>query len=58
MGPAIGGGLYAYWDFAPVIVVCAGYVVLALAVFVGFPRYVLPAIDLKEKETAESKPKT
>jgi DHA1 family tetracycline resistance protein-like MFS transporter len=58
VGPAIGGGLYAYWDFAPVIVVCAGYVVLALAVFVGFPRYVLPAIDLKEKETAESKPKT
>lgn len=53
VGPAIGGALYAYWNFAPVLVVCLGYIVLAGGVFVGFPRYVLPAIDAKEKETAD-----
>jgi MFS family permease len=58
VGPAIGGALYAYYHFAPVIVVCAGYVVLALIVYVGFPRYVIPAIDNKEKESAEVKAKT
>jgi MFS family permease len=58
VGPAIGGALYTYWTFAPVIVVCFGYVVLAGGVYVGFPRYVLPAIHLKEEETAELKSKT
>ena len=58
VGPAIGGALYTYWTFAPVIVVCFGYVILAGGVYVGFPRYVLPAIHLKEEETAELKSKT
>ena len=57
-GPAIGGALYAYWTFAPVIMVCAGYVVLAGGVYFGFPRYVLPAINLKEEQAEQNKPKT
>jgi len=57
-GPAIGGALYAYWTAAPVLVVCIAYVGLAAGVFVGFPRYVLPAIDLKETEITETKAKT
>jgi len=57
-GPAIGGALYAYSTFAPVIVVCMGYLLLAVAVFVGYPRYVLPAIDHKERESTETKAKT
>ncbi|MDB4339382.1 MFS transporter [bacterium] len=57
-GPAIGGALYAYWTFAPVLIVCAGYAVLAGGVFFAFPRYVLPAIKLKEEQTEDRKSKT
>ena len=57
VGPPIGGALYAYWTFAPVVVVCGGYVCLAAGVFWGFPQYVLPAINLKESGVAGDKAK-
>ena len=53
VGPAIGGALYSYSPVAPVLVVCLGYVVLSAGVGWGFPRFVLPAIELKEQRTLQ-----
>ena len=53
VGPAIGGALYSYSPVAPVLVVCLGYVVLSGGVGWGFPRFVLPAIELKEQRTLQ-----
>ena len=55
VGPAIGGALYSYSPVAPVLVVCLGYVVLSGGVGWGFPRYVLPAIELKEQHSLQER---
>mmetsp|Transcript_21767 Transcript_21767/g.51689 ORF Transcript_21767/g.51689 Transcript_21767/m.51689 type:complete len:99 (-) Transcript_21767:591-887(-) len=58
VGPTVGGALYAYHTFAPVVTVIAGYVLMGVVVFVTFPRFVLPAMDKDEKKKEDDKPKT
>uniref|UniRef100_A0A7S0H9D2 Major facilitator superfamily (MFS) profile domain-containing protein n=1 Tax=Hanusia phi TaxID=3032 RepID=A0A7S0H9D2_9CRYP len=54
IGPSIGGALYAYHPFSPVVVVVAVYSLLAAMVFYLYPLYVVPATD-QEKEDKEKK---
>lgn len=44
VGPTIGGLLYSYDKFAPVLAVCAGYVGMCVMVSWSFPRYVVPSL--------------
>jgi hypothetical protein len=55
VGPTVGGLLYSYNPFAPVLAVCLGYVAMSVAVSWAFPRYVVPALkaNAASKEKAE-----
>merc|ERR1711966_7633 len=53
-GPTLGGALYSYHNFAPVVAVIAAYIIMGLTVLLAYPRFVLPAMDKIEKE--ETKP--
>ncbi|EKX41470.1 hypothetical protein GUITHDRAFT_74715 [Guillardia theta CCMP2712] len=50
IGPSIGGALYAYHPFSPVVVVVAVYSLLAAMVFYLYPLYVVPATDQDKEE--------
>ncbi len=51
VGPTVGGLLYAYHPFTPVLTVTAGYLAMSIGVSLAFPRYLVPAIASgKDKE--------
>jgi hypothetical protein len=50
VGPSIGALLYARHAMAPVAAVTAGYLTMAAAVLVGYPRFVVPAMRQAQVE--------
>mmetsp|Transcript_3728 Transcript_3728/g.8609 ORF Transcript_3728/g.8609 Transcript_3728/m.8609 type:complete len:483 (+) Transcript_3728:255-1703(+) len=57
VGPTLGGFLYSYDPFTPVLAVCSGYVVISLGVLWAFPRYLVPTLvaSAAEDKRAEKK---
>ncbi len=54
VGPSIGALLYAHHAMAPVAAVTLGYLAMAAAVVLGYPRYVVPAMRSAQEAKAKS----